>query len=141
MKDLILTLHKLSNLARYAYTNDTRQTLFEDGQLKIEAYCSENIKLIYFKFKGYDEIKTAINANISEYFCWEMSTMDVNDVNYDYMFDKLSSDDLYQSLAGEFDQITIESMKDELQKLKEESSNKYQAAVDKHLKITKRLTA
>jgi hypothetical protein len=141
MRELLLTLHKLSNLARYSYTNDTRKTLLDDGQLKIETYCAENIKLIYFKFKGYGEIKTAISANTSEYFCWEMSTMDVNDVNYDYMMDKLSSDDLYQSLAGEFDQITIESMKDELQKLKEKSANEYQSAVDKHLKITKRLTA
>jgi hypothetical protein len=141
MKELLLTLHKLSNLARYAYTNDNRKTLLDDGQLKVETYCAETIKFVYFKFDNRDEIRTAICSSRSKYFAWEMTTWNIEDVTFDGMVEKLNSDDLYQSLAGEFDQITIESMKDELQKLKEKSANEYQSAVDKHLKITKRLTA
>jgi hypothetical protein len=141
MKELLLTLHKLSNLARYAYTNDNRKTLLDDGQLKIETYCAETIKFVYFKFDGRDEIRTAISSSRSEYFAWEMTTWNIEDVTFDGMVDKLSSDDLYQSLAENLEKITIASMKDELQKLKEKSANEYQSAVDKHLKITKLLTA
>lgn len=134
---------KYAELTRFAYTNNKHETLYENEVFRITGYLTEGIKLLYFSDKHSQyELRTAIDANNPKYLSVEFADYtDTLDSEWHNLSDFLESDVVYNEVAKSVAMFTEKSIKEELTQLKEENAQRLLNVQNKHLKITKQLTA